>query len=181
MATHAELTKLFSPQGVITLPREEAVRNKLPQADIDALADVGLPAHLDAFFSINVTGEPSAFTLVPIDTGDAVVNVLCLGGPPAATDGRFCLDLEDGYIILLQLGEQPAAEIVNTSLAQFTEFLYRIGLRYEHIHGRTDDEADDYTRKLRDYLAARDPQAFAAEDTWWSMVFDHLLGKDLQA
>ncbi|MFI1518118.1 SUKH-4 family immunity protein [Kitasatospora cineracea] len=34
--------------------------------------------------------------------------------------------------------------------------------------------ADEYTAKLREYLAARDPYAFAAPDSWWNMVFGAL-------
>ncbi len=117
--------------------------------------------------------------MVPIDTGDEIVNVLCLGGPTGTTDMRYCLDLEDGYVILLTLGDQPAAEVVNTTLAEFVEFLYRLGLRFEDIAGRTSEQMDEYTLQLRAYLAARDPRAFAEPDSWWSMVFDRLLGKDL--
>ncbi|MFI9364960.1 hypothetical protein ACIG5E_28505 [Kitasatospora sp. NPDC053057] len=90
MATHDELTQLFSPEGVITLDREEAVRNKIADADVDTLASVGLPAHLDLIFSLKVPGEPSAFSMVPIDTGDEVVNTVeRLPGPRHAPSTRF--------------------------------------------------------------------------------------------
>ncbi|MFF0410387.1 SUKH-4 family immunity protein [Kitasatospora sp. NPDC004745] len=179
MATHAELAELFSPQGVIRLDRREAVRHGIAGADVETLAGTGLPARLDVIFGLDVPGEPSAFSMVPIDTGDQVVQVLCLGGPTGATDMRYCLDLEDGYVILLTLGEEPAAEVVNSTLADFVEFLYRVGLRLEHIRKVTDEQMDEYTRELRTYLSAQDPRAFAEPDSWWSMVFDRLLGEDL--
>ncbi|MEV7124292.1 SUKH-4 family immunity protein, partial [Kitasatospora griseola] len=71
------------------------------------------------------------------------------------------------------------AEIVNTTLDDFVEFLYRFGLRFKHISTASDQQADAYTEQLRKYLESRDPQAFAEEDNWWSMVFDRLLGKEL--
>ncbi|GAA4884391.1 SUKH-4 family immunity protein [Kitasatospora terrestris] len=179
MATHAELTELFGAEGVITLPRGEAAAGGVPDADAQVLAEVGLPAELDVIFSLAAPGAHEAFTLVPIDTGEGIVKVLCLGGPTGSPDMRYCLDLEDGYVILLTLGEQPAAEIVNTTLADFIEFLYRFGLRFQHIAAVDDRQADEYTEQLRKYLEARDPQAFAEDDNWWSMVFDRLLGKEL--
>ncbi|MEV7124190.1 SUKH-4 family immunity protein, partial [Kitasatospora griseola] len=142
------------------------------------LADVGLPAELSVIFSLAAPGQPEAFTLVPVDTGDSVVKVLCLGGPTGNRDMRYCLDLEDGYVILLTLGDQPGAEIVNTTLDDFVEFLYRFGLRFKHISTASDEQADAYTEQLRKYLESRDPQAFAEEDNWWSMVFGRLLGKE---
>ncbi|MFF5255146.1 SUKH-4 family immunity protein [Streptomyces leeuwenhoekii] len=178
MATYAELTELFSTEGIVRLSKEDALANKVPEHDAQTLADVGLPAQLDVIFSLDVPGEPAAFTLVPIDTGEGVVHVLSLGGPAGSTDMRYCLDLDDGYVILLSLGEEPGAEIVNTSLPDFIEFLYRFGLRLKDITGVTDEQADQYTIQLRAYLEAKDPQAFAESDSWWSMVFDRLMGEE---
>ncbi|MGW4817015.1 SUKH-4 family immunity protein [Kitasatospora cineracea] len=178
MATHAELTELFGTEGIVTVPRAEAAANGVPEADARVLAEVGLPAELSVVFSLAAPGEPEAFTLVPVDTGDSVVKVLCLGGPTGNREMRYCLDLEDGYVILLTLGDQPGAEIVNTTLDDFVEFLYRFGLRFGHVAAVGDRQADEYTEQLRTYLEARDPQAFAEEDCWWSMVFDRLLGKE---
>ncbi|GAA2084490.1 hypothetical protein GCM10009759_03580 [Kitasatospora saccharophila] len=178
MATHSELTALFGDEGVITVPRSKTAANGVPDAAAQTLADVGLPAELQVIFSLAAPGQPEAFTLVPVDTGDSITKVLCLGGPTGSNDMRFCLDLEDGYVILLTLGDQPGAEIVNTTLDDFVEFLYRFGLRLKHISASSDQQADEYTEQLRKYLEARDPQAFAEEDTWWSMVFDRLLGKE---
>ncbi|MFJ5880962.1 SUKH-4 family immunity protein [Kitasatospora cineracea] len=76
------------------------------------------------------------------------------------------------------LGEEPTAEIVNRDLASFVEFLYRYALRLKHVAGVSDRQADEYTARLREYLAARDPYAFAAPDSWWNMVFGALTDQD---
>ncbi|MFF4338374.1 SUKH-4 family immunity protein [Kitasatospora sp. NPDC001540] len=172
------MTELFGAGGIVSVPRSDADANGVPDEAARVLAEVGLPAEVGAVFSLAVPGRPKAFTLVPVDVGDRTVNVLCLGGPTDSDDMRYCLDLEDGYVILLDLGDEPGAEIVNTTLAEFVEFLYRFGLRMKHTAGSTDRQSDDYTEQLRTYLEARDPLAFSEEDNWWSMVFDRLLGKE---
>ncbi|MGE7438017.1 SUKH-4 family immunity protein [Kitasatospora sp. NPDC001175] len=178
MATRAELVEIFSEEGVITLPVEESIANKIPEQDARLLAEVGLPAALDVLFTLGGSKEPRAFTILPVDTGESVENVLVLGSPTDDSEMRYCLDLEDGYVILLDLGEEPAAEIVNSSLEDFIEFLYRYALRLKHIVGTTDEQADKYTEQLRTYLEARDPQAFADDEAWWSMVFRRLMGEE---
>ncbi|MFK0262560.1 SUKH-4 family immunity protein [Streptomyces angustmyceticus] len=178
MATHAELTEVFGVEGVVTLPLSEVATNGVPGDDAEILVDVGLPAEIPVIFSLNPPGEPSAFSLVPVDTGEGIAKVLCLGGPSGNPDMRYCLDMEDGYVILLTLGQQPAAEIINTNLGQFVEFLFRYGLRLKHTAAASDQQADEYTEQLRKYLEAHDPQAFSEDDNWWSMVFDRLLGKE---
>ncbi|MFF3273215.1 SUKH-4 family immunity protein [Streptomyces chrestomyceticus] len=178
MATRAELTEIFGAEGVISLPRSEAAAAGLSEDDARVLCDVGFPAELPVIFSLDVPGDPSAFSLVPVDTGEDITKVLCLGGPSGNSEMRYCLDMEDGYVILLTLGRQPAAEIINSTADAFVEFLYRYGLRLKHIASADDQQADEYTKQLRQYLAERDPQAFAEEDTWWSMIFDRLLGKE---
>ncbi|MGW4693989.1 SUKH-4 family immunity protein [Kitasatospora sp. YST-16] len=174
MATYAELAELFSPDGIVRMPLEEALANGIPEEDARLLAEVGVPVFVDVLFTAKVKGDPLAYTLVPISAGDDGVTVLALGGPTDADLMRYCLDLDNGYVILLGLGEEPTAEIVNRDLASFVEFLYRYALRLKHVAGVSDRQADEYTAKLREYLAARDPYAFAAPDSWWNMVFGAL-------
>ncbi|QKW18294.1 SUKH-4 family immunity protein [Kitasatospora sp. NA04385] len=176
MATHTELTGLFGADGVARVPFDEALASGLSEADARTLSEVGVPAELPVVFSMSAPGEPEAFTLVPVDTGEEVVEVLCLGGPADSTGMRFCLDLADGYVILLDLGgDEPSAEIVNTTLADFVEFLYRFALRLVETAEADEPELDRYTAELRGALAARDPLALSDEESWWSMVFDRLL------
>ncbi|MEV7117772.1 SUKH-4 family immunity protein [Kitasatospora griseola] len=174
MATYAELAELFSPDGIVRMPLAAALASGIPEEDARLLAEVGVPVFVDVLFTIKVNGNPLAYTLVPIAAEDDGVTVLALGGPTDAEQLRYCLDLDNGYVILLGLGEEPTAEIVNQSLDAFVEFLYRYALRLKHVAGASDRQADEYTAKLRDYLAARDPYAFAAPDSWWNMVFDAL-------
>ncbi len=175
MATYAELAELFSPDGIVRMPLDEALASGIPEEDARLLAEVGVPLFVDVLFTVKVNGDPLAYTLVPISAAeDDGVTVLALGGPTDAEQLRYCLDLDNGYVILLGLGEEPTAEIVNQSLDAFVEFLYRYALRLKHVAGVSDQQSDEYTAKLRGYLAARDPYAFAAPDSWWNMVFGAL-------
>lgn len=78
--------------------------------------------------------------------------------------------------VLLTYGPEPTAEIANRTLDDFVEFLFRYALWLKHVAGQSDQVADEYTTRLRTYLEARDLQAFAEPDTWWSMVFNQLMG-----
>ncbi|MFJ1756707.1 SUKH-4 family immunity protein [Kitasatospora sp. NPDC088134] len=174
MATYAELAELFSPAGIVRMPKETALASGIPEQEARLLTEVGVPVFVDVLFTVEVKGDPLAYTLVPIAAEDDGVTVLALGGPTDAEQLRYCLDLDNGYVILLGLGEEPTAEIVNRDLEAFVEFLYRYALRLKHVANATEQQAAEYTAKLREYLAARDPYAFAAPDSWWTMVFDAL-------
>ncbi|MFI6448665.1 SUKH-4 family immunity protein [Kitasatospora sp. NPDC050543] len=174
MATHAELVELFGPAGVATVGPEALAEQRIPQADAEVLSSTGLPTFLDVLFTTETKGEPQAFTVVPVEAGDEQVRVLALGAPTDADDMRYCLDLEHGYVILLTLSPEPAAEIVNRTLDDFVEFLYRLALYSKHVERLGEAEAQAYTAQLGDYLRARDQFAFASPESWWSMVLDQL-------
>jgi hypothetical protein len=175
MATHDEMTELFGADRVVTLARPVAEEHGLRKADADALCDVGVPTFVDVLFTLDTAeGGPDPFTVVPVAAGSEETRILVLGGPTDDPEMRYCLDLERGYVILLSFDEEPRAEIVNRTLSDLIEFLYRFALRAKHLEHAAPEDRSPYTDKLVEYLRARDPYAFAQPDSWWSMVFEQV-------
>jgi hypothetical protein len=175
MATHDEMTELFGADRVVTLARPVAEERGLPEADAEVLCYVGVPEFVDVLFTLDTAeGGPDPFTVVPVAAGGEETRILVLGGPTDDPAMRYCLDLERGYVILLSFDEEPRAEIVNRTLADFVEFLYRFALRTKHLERAAPKDRSPYTDKLVEYLRARDPYAFAQPDSWWSMVFEQI-------
>ncbi|MFB4317412.1 suppressor of fused domain protein [Actinomadura sp. 21ATH] len=171
MATNAELVRVFGEREVVRLDRADAEAGGLSPADVEALCEVGLPASMGFYFSMRVD-EPEAFTVLPVQAEGEDVPLLVLGGSPDGEPLRFCLDMKRGYVLLLALaeGEESTAEIVNRTLDDFVEFLYRIELRGQELAGASDEEARAYTAKLAATLEARDPEAFGEERLWGGVL-----------
>lgn len=175
MATHEEMTELFGADRVVTLDRPAAEERGLSESDTEALCDVGVPVFVDVLFTLDTADEgPDPFTVVPVAAGGDETRILVLGGPTDDPEMRYCLDMERGYVILMSFGEQPEAEIVNRTMADFVEFLYRFALRSRHLDQAAPQDRGAYTDKLVEYLRARDQVAFAQPDSWWSMVFEQI-------
>ncbi|MGV9566059.1 SUKH-4 family immunity protein [Streptomyces sp. NPDC003480] len=175
MATHDEMTELFGADHVVTLARSVADERGLSESDAEVLCDVGLPEFVDVLFTLDTAEEgPDPFTVVPVAAGGEETRILVLGGPSDDPAMRYCLDMERGYVILMSFDEEPRAEIVNRTLADLVEFLYRFALRTKHLEHAAPQDRRPYTDKLVEYLRARDRFAFAQPDSWWSMVFERV-------
>jgi hypothetical protein len=175
MATHDEMTELFGAGRVVTLDRAVAEERGLSEADTEVLCDVGVPKVVDVLFTLDTAEEgPDPFTVVPVSAGGEETRILVLGGPTDDPAMRYCLDMERGYVILMSFGDEPQAEIVNRTLADLVEFLYRFALRTKHLEHAAPQDRGPYTDKVVEYLRARDRYAFALPDSWWSMVFEQV-------
>lgn len=175
MATHDEMTELFGADRVVTLARPVAAERGLSEADANVLCDVGVPDFVDVLFTLDTSdGGPDPFTVVPVAAGGEQTRILVLGGPTDDPSMRYCLDMERGYVILMSFGEEPQAEIVNRTLVDFVEFLYRFVLRARHLEHAAPQDRSPYTKQLVEYLRTRDRYAFAQPDSWWSMVFEQV-------
>ncbi|MGP3772012.1 SUKH-4 family immunity protein [Streptomyces sp. SDT5-1] len=174
MANHEDLTSLFGADGVVTLGKADALDNGISEEDAETLAVTGLPAFLDVIFTLRPDGDPASFSILPVEVGGESVEIFCLGGPTDSPRMSYCLDLDQGLVILLSQGDRPGAEVVNSTLDLFIEFLYRFALRLVHVKSAEPDQKAKYTQELVEYLKSRDPRAFADPESWWSMVYDQL-------
>lgn len=183
MPTHADLALLFGETDVITLDRENVEGNGLRPEDVEILCEVGLPVNAGIVFTMDVHGPYDTFTMFEAETDDRTARFLILGqgrggGDVAhADDIRFAMELESGNVFLLGLADGEFtgdAETINTSLAAFVEFLYRVALRDRELAGSTAEEARPYTERLIEHLRARDERALVP-GTFWSGLLTALL------
>lgn len=175
VASQQQLVDLFGADNITALDVSD--REVFASAGIvaDELFDVGLPDRLSGVFALEPAVEPEAFDGVRATLAAAEVTLVTLGAPHHDSMLRYYLNPLDGCVLLAQLDpEKPQLEVVNSSLGSFIDFLYRIG-RYKAFRRDADENLQaDYKDLLVAYLAARDPDAVAAPENWWSMVIASL-------
>ncbi|GAA1589386.1 hypothetical protein GCM10009678_84620 [Actinomadura kijaniata] len=143
----------------------------LPEADFVLLTQAGLPADAGGYFRTDIPDGPfGLFTVHPLyEDGPALI----LGGAGSDGGALYFLDVNDGVVVLLCLGdadEEPRFEIVNTTLGAFVRFVRLVG-EYERSP-RAERPADDGARlvKIAEALQEIDPDAFRHPHRWWAMV-----------
>jgi SUKH-4 immunity protein len=175
MATQQQLIDLFGAGNITCLDLSDREVFKSAGIVADELFDVGLPDRLSGMFSVAVVADPETFDGVPASIGGSQVTLVTLGAPHSESDLRYYLNPSDGRILLARLvAENPEIEIVNESLGNFIEFLYRIGRYKAFRKGANDDQQADYKDLLTAYLATLDPGSLRETDNWWSMVIRKL-------
>ncbi|MBT2228640.1 SUKH-4 family immunity protein [Nonomuraea sp. NEAU-A123] len=107
--------------------RHEARDIGLSKEDERLLSHVGLPRDAP-LFTADVIGKPRLFDLEEFSANGVLNRVLFLGGPEEDFRARFFLDVREGFIVRMALTTSGSeAEVVNSSLRTFIEFLYRVG------------------------------------------------------
>ncbi|WP_030410963.1 SUKH-4 family immunity protein [Streptomyces sp. NRRL S-1448] len=175
MATQQQLIDLFGAGNITCLDLSDREVFKSAGIEAEELFDVGLPDRLAGFFSAEVVADPETFDGVSASIGDTQVTLVTLGAPHSDSDFRYYLNPLDGKILLARLvAENTRIEIINESLGNFIEFLYRIG-RYKAFSKAADDSQQaDYKDLLTAYLTTLDPGSLKESDNWWSMVIRQL-------
>ncbi|MEV1172345.1 SUKH-4 family immunity protein [Nonomuraea sp. NPDC049784] len=178
MVTHEDMVEAFGDEGLLLMDAERCREKGVSEEDTRILSEVGLPVRADLAFTTFIEAEPRMGSLVVFKTGHGDVDVLTLGGTSGDTGMRYFLDIQNGVVGLLSMDEKPQAEKVNSSLANFLEFLYRIRLRQQALNGESPEAAQRYTQELWLSLKEVDPDAFNDAEAWWSMVMDTLMSRN---
>ncbi|MFI6741582.1 SUKH-4 family immunity protein [Nonomuraea sp. NPDC050451] len=179
MVTHEEMVEAFGDEGLLLMDVEQCREKGLSEEDVRILSEVGLPVRADQAFTTFIADEPRVGSLVVFRTPGGDLNVLTLGGTSGDSGMRYFLDIRSGVVGLLSMDETPQAEKVNSSLANFVEFLYRLRLRQQALNGESQEAGKEYTEKLWLSLKELDPVAFDDAEAWWSMVMDTLMSRNL--
>ena len=87
---------------------------------------------------------------------------------------RYFLNVRDRFVGLIAFGDEPRGEIVNSTLGDFVEFLYRIALRDTAPEPSSTAEKEQEADELAEVLINRDPHAFRDSDTWWSIALEKI-------
>ncbi|MEV0615285.1 SUKH-4 family immunity protein [Nonomuraea sp. NPDC050404] len=176
-----ELAAAFGEEALRPMDARRCRDLGLSEQDTRLLCEIGLPVRADQAFTTAVAGEPGTGSQVVFKTGSGDVDVLVLGGTAGGAGMRYFLDIRGGVVGLLSLDGEPQAERVNGSLALFVEFLYRLRLRQQALNGESEESARRHTEELWRSLRDLDPAAFGNAESWWSMVLDNLMDRDLIA
>jgi hypothetical protein len=170
-----ELDETFDEDNVIVMDYERTGEIGAAPLDRRILAYVGLPRRVGSLFTTEVTGSPELFAVREFELAGGNKSVLTLGGPPDDERMRFFLDIQEGFVVLISFHEGSIqAEIVNSTLDDFVEFLYRFGLRDRDLRQASIEEDRQYTAGFVEVLKDFDSFAFSQPDSWWSMAIDRI-------
>ncbi|GAP51673.1 SUKH-4 family immunity protein [Streptomyces azureus] len=176
MVARWQLNEAFG-EDVIHLNHDLAGELGVPPVDRGILAYVGLPRKVAGLFTAETVGSPELFSVTAFDLPGGRKEAISLGGPPGDDMMRFQLDLHEGYVVLVSYhADKPQAEIVNSSLDEFVEFLCRFAVRAKELRDASAEETREYTEGFIEVLKEIDPIAFSQSDSWWSMVTDEMKG-----
>lgn len=176
---HGQLIDEFGESGVVTMDPKDAQKVGISDLDSLILSHVGLPRHVGAVFTADVTGNPSLFSVQKFQAAGQDSKALFIGGPRDDPDMRYFLDVSEGFVVLFANGDTgPQAEIVNSDLSCFLEFIYRMGMRNNAPRSADESQGRAETEELAAALMECDPYAFRRSDTWWSMVIDQLRSRE---
>lgn len=130
-----------------------------------------LPCEVPTLFTAHLAGEPGLFDEIRCEfAGRGPYRFLVVGAAPGTSGLLFGLDMVTGLVVLMDSVTQ-AVEPVNSSLAVFVEFLYRLA---PLVDPDRPTPAADEIGELRAELRALDPAACDSPESWWSMVLDRL-------
>ncbi|WP_425388275.1 SUKH-4 family immunity protein [Amycolatopsis taiwanensis] len=140
----------------------------------EVMFHTGLPGHVPGIFTLRLEGRPKAFNVLTASDAEGDLDVLCVGAPSAKSSLRYCVDIDHGHVVLIDL-EEESVELINNSISTFLEFLLHIGLFLKSA----DDQANDQQKNpYFDLLVARLSQvdAFALENAqnWWPTIMDRI-------
>lgn len=170
MLSYDEMVVLWGEDSLLYLPADhvEALR-----CDLRGLPpEAAIPAEVPLLFTAYIEGDLELFDVLEIQVGDnPPFGLLVLGAVPDE-EMYFCLDGDSGAVMLLDLGDPTGLEQVNSTLANFVEFLYRLELFIRADRGKATRELPAAEQQRE--LAALDPSAFADPETWWSIAFAQL-------
>ncbi|PWR09825.1 hypothetical protein DKT68_11155 [Micromonospora acroterricola] len=171
--TREELVALWGERGVIYFPdqRFEAILGPLGPEVFPPYG--ALPVEVPILFTVDVSApDVELFSTLRVEVGDEGPRAyIVLGSSPEDPMLLFCLDAATGAVLLLDL-QTPNLETVNSSLAAFVEFLYRLGQLIATDPGGRERAAR--AAQIRAGLREVDPAAFAEPESWWSLAFDEL-------
>jgi SUKH-4 immunity protein of toxin-antitoxin system len=167
--TYSDLAARWEEQQLVHLPLDRIGSELL--FSFDRLSPGGaLPSEVPHLFTTHLRGEPGLFDEIRCEFPDrGPYRFVVVGAAPATLKLLFGLDMVTGLVVLMD-SVNHAVEPVNSSLALFVEFLYRLAPLVAPDRPTPAPEIGE----LRAELRALDPAAFDSPESWWSMVLDRL-------
>ncbi|GAA2615682.1 SUKH-4 family immunity protein [Actinomadura fulvescens] len=173
MLSYQEMLTLWGENGLLYLPQD---RVEHLQFDLRALSpEAAIPAEVAPVFTAYVEGDFELFNVLDIQAGSEPARALIVIGAVPDEKMYYCLDGDNGKVVLLDLGPTVGLETVNSSLAAFVEFLYRLDLFIRADQGKATRTIP--AAQLRAELTTLDLEAFTDPESWWNVAFAQLEGR----
>jgi hypothetical protein len=169
------MVQLWGEDGLLYLPVDRFESHL--GFDYSALPPEGaMPAEVSLLFTAYLEGDIELFNRLEIQIGDQrPMDLIALGAVPDDEKMLYTLDGNSGAIFLLDLGSPAGLEQVNSSFANFVEFLYNLEKLIRADQGKQGRAAS--AARLRQELTSMDPSAFSDPESWWSVAFAQLEGR----
>ncbi|MCX4747106.1 SUKH-4 family immunity protein [Kitasatospora sp. NBC_01287] len=171
----AELGQFFG-QGVFRYEQRAVSRAGVPEAVAQTLVWAGLPTNFGPFFWAHTPENR------PIPT---LAELAAERGRPAAPDAggylvlgndygrQLCVQYGTAAVVAVDLeGTTEAPRFVNSGVPEFVRSLALLGRMWPLRYGLTPDQAGRWTADFQAELAALDPAALQAPDTWWAVLLE---------
>lgn len=173
MVNYQDMVALWGAEGLLHLPLE---RVEPMTFDLRSLSpEAAVPAEVPLLFTAYIEGDFELFNVVEIQVGqEEPLGLIVLGAVP---DERmyYCLNGDNGAVMLLTLGEPTDLEVINSTLHAFVDVLYRLDRFIREDQGSATRAAS--AARLRAELTELDPIAFADPESWWNVAFAQLEGR----
>lgn len=190
--THSDLVNLWGRQWVVRFTESSVRGAAIPGETKRLLINVGLPWRIWHWFTVEQTDDCDGRGAPPRDGRVRLARLsderVRLGEDYGCND--FCIQ-PSGEVLFIPRDGRYELGLVNSSVAQFIEFLFRVGEFRRSVDGLseaeahaamvrealdeivTDEEADRRARQLEAELREIDPSAFRSPGGgWWPHVFD---------
>ncbi|MDH6116669.1 hypothetical protein ABH930_001068 [Kitasatospora sp. GAS204A] len=171
----AELAQFFG-QGVFRYEQRAVSRAGVPEVVAQTLVWAGLPTSFGPFFWAHAPKDR------PIPT---LAELAAERGRPAAADAggylvlgndygrQLCVQYGTAAVVAVDLeGTGEAPRFVNSGVPEFVRSLALLGRMWPLRYGLTPDQAGRWTADFQAELAALDPAALQAPDTWWAVLLE---------
>jgi hypothetical protein len=171
----AELGQYFGP-AVFRYEQRAVSRAGVPEVVAQTLVWGGMPTNFGPFFWAHAPENR------PIPT---LAELAAERGRPAAPDAggylvlgndygrQLCVQYGTAAVVAVDLeGTNEPPRFVNTGVPEFIRSLALLGRMWPLRYGLTPDQAGRWTADFQAELAAVDPAALQAPDTWWAVLLE---------
>ncbi|MGF1432398.1 SUKH-4 family immunity protein, partial [Kitasatospora sp. LaBMicrA B282] len=171
----AELAQSFG-QAVFRYEQRAVSRAGVPEVVAQTLVWAGLPTNFGPFFWAHAPENRPIPTLAELaaergrPAGPDAGGYLVLGNDYGR---QLCVQYGTAAVVAVDLdgtGEPP--RFVNSSVPEFVRSLALLGRMWPLRYGLTPDQAGRWTVDFQAELAAIDPAALQAPDTWWAVLLE---------
>lgn len=170
MPTFQEMVDLWTADGLLYIPLDRVDKFAFDLGKLQP--EAAIPAYVPYLFTAYLDGSIGLFNILEIEAGDEPSIALLVIGAVPDEPLYYCINIQNGSVLLLDTGEPAGLEVINSSPSLFLDFLYQLELLIRADQGKEGRRTRATT--VRQKLTSLDRVAFSDKDSWWSMAFEQL-------